>query len=193
MINNAIRALVFTVVMIVLTGLVYPLVMTGIAQVTMKGKADGSLVEVDGAAVGSSMVGQLWEGSEWFYGRPSATDYDGALSSGTNAGPLSQALADAIAERVASIVELEGPYHPGLDAAGIPVDLLTASSSGLDPHITPEAAELQAARVADVRGLSLHVVMRLIEEHTNGRALGFIGEPVVNVLELNLALQELAG
>jgi K+-transporting ATPase ATPase C chain len=192
MIRNALRALMFTVVMIVLTGLVYPLAMTGLAQVAMKDKADGSLVEVDDDVVGSSMIGQLWAGPEWFYGRPSATDYDGALSSGTNMGPLSQALADAIGERVAAIVEIEGPYHPGLDASGIPVDLLTASGSGLDPDITPEAAAFQAARIAEVRGLSLEEVQRLIDEHTTGRDLGFLGESHVNVLELNLALDELA-
>ena len=121
----------------------------------MADKADGSLVRVDGRVVGSSSIGQLWEGEEWFHGRPSAVDYDASTSSGSNLGPNSQELSDLIAERLDAVLALEGPYVPDLTAADIPVDLLTASASGLDPHISPEAAELQAPRIAEVRGLSL--------------------------------------
>ncbi|HEX9124446.1 MAG TPA: potassium-transporting ATPase subunit KdpC [Actinomycetota bacterium] len=193
MMRNVIRALRATVVLAILTGLVYPLVMTGVAQVAFRGKADGSLVRADGRTVGSSLIGQAWTGSKWFYGRPSATatPYDAASSSGSNLGPLSKTLADQIEERVARITDLEGPYHPGLQPSDIPVDLLTASASGLDPDISPAAAAFQAPRIAAVRGIPLAVVQRLIDQHTEGRTLGFLGEPRVNVLELNLALAQM--
>jgi K+-transporting ATPase ATPase C chain len=193
MMRNAIRALRAVVVLALLTGLAYPLAITGIAQLTMAGKADGSLVRVDGRVVGSSSIGQLWEGEEWFHGRPSAIDYDASTSSGSNLGPNSQELSDLIAERVAAVLELEGPYVPGLTAADIPVDLVTASASGLDPHISPQAAGLQAPRIAEVRGLPLDRVLALIEEHTERPGLGFLGEERVNVLELNLALEGSGG
>jgi K+-transporting ATPase ATPase C chain len=186
--RNVLRALLAVVVLGVLTGLIYPLAMTGIAQVTMPGRADGSLVEVDDRVVGSSSVGQLWEGEEWFHGRPSAIDYDASTSSGSNLGPNSQELADLIDERANAILELEGPYRDDLTVADIPADLLTASASGLDPHISVAAAELQAPRIADVRGMSLEDVMALIDEHTESPMLGFLGKERVNVLELNLAL-----
>jgi K+-transporting ATPase ATPase C chain len=188
MMKNALRGLLAVVVLGVLTGLVYPLVITGIAQVGLGSKADGSLVTRDDQVVGSSSIGQLWDGEEWFHGRPSAVDYDASTSSGSNLGPTSQDLADLVSERVQAILDLEGPYHPDLTAAEIPADLVTASGSGMDPHISVASAELQAARIAEVRGLSLDEVMRLIDEHTEGRVLGFLGEPRVNVLELNLAL-----
>jgi K+-transporting ATPase ATPase C chain len=172
--------------------LVYPLVITGIAQVTMSDRADGSLVRVDGQVVGSSSIGQLWEGDEWFHGRPSAVDYDASTSSGTNLGPNSQALADLIEERAQAVLDLESPYNPGLAVADIPEDLLTASASGLDPHISVAAAELQVARIAEVRGLPLDEILALIEEHTQGPTLGFLGQERVNVLELNLALERAA-
>jgi K+-transporting ATPase ATPase C chain len=189
MMKNALRALLAVVVMGVLTGLVYPLFITGAAQVTLGSRADGSLVLVDGEVVGSSAIGQPWEGEEWFHGRPSAVDYDASASSGSNLGPTSQELADLVAERVEGVLALEGPYRPELTAADIPADLVTASSSGLDPHISVASAELQAARIAEVHGLSVDEVMTLIDEHTDGRALGFLGQPRVNVLELNLALE----
>ena len=195
MIRNAIRALVATLVLAVLTGLMYPLVMTGFAQAAFHGKANGSLIQADGRAIGSALIGQEWTGQQWFYARPSAISppYDASTSYGSNLGPRAQALADAIKQRVAAIVQLEGPYHPGLTAATIPVDLLTASASGLDPHISPAAALFQAARIAAVRHLSMEQVTRLIHDHTAGRTLGVLGEPRVNVLELNLALQRLSG
>jgi K+-transporting ATPase ATPase C chain len=191
--QNAMRALRATLVLAVLTGLAYPLFMTGIAQVAMPDKADGSMIEVDGQDVGSSMIGQLWEGEEWFYGRPSSVDYDASTSSGSNLGPNSQELADLISERADGILQLEGSFTVGLTTADIPVDLLTASASGLDPHISVEAAEFQAARIADVHGLPLDEVRSLIEDHTESRVLGILGAPRVNVLELNLALRDLPG
>jgi K+-transporting ATPase ATPase C chain len=191
MMRNALRALLAVIVLGVLTGLVYPLVITGVAQLTLDDKADGSLVRIDDQVVGSTSIGQMWEGTEWFHGRPSAVDYDAAASSGSNLGPTSQELADLVQERVDGVLELEGPYMPDLTAADIPADLVTASSSGLDPHISVASAELQAARIAEVRGLSVEDVMRLIDQHTEGRVLGFMGEPRVNVLELNVALEEM--
>jgi K+-transporting ATPase ATPase C chain len=190
--SNALRALRAVVVLGLLTGLVYPLVITGIAQVTMSDKADGSLVRVDGQVVGSSSIGQLWEGDEWFHGRPSAIDYDASTSSGSNLGPNSQSLADLIEERAQTVLDLESPYRPGLAVADIPVDLLTASASGLDPHISVAAAMFQAARIAEVRGLALDQVHALIGEHTESPTLGFLGQERVNVLELNLALEQAA-
>lgn len=191
MMQNLIRAVRATIVIGVLTGLAYPLVMTGIAQVAMSNKADGSLITQDGAVVGSTMIGQLWKGKDWFYGRPSAVDYDASISSGSNLGPNSQTLADDIEQRVQQVLKLESPYNPDLTTAGIPADLVTASASGLDPDISVAAAKLQAARVAALHGLSLDQVMSMIDDHTTGRVLGFLGEPRVNVLQLNLALQRL--
>jgi K+-transporting ATPase ATPase C chain len=191
-ISTAFRALRAVVVLALLTGLAYPLLMTGIAQLTMPGKADGSLVRLDGKVVGSSSIGQVWEGKEWFHGRPSAIDYDASTSSGSNLGPNSQELSDLIADRADAILKLEGPFNPGLTVADIPVDLLTASASGLDPHISVSAAKLQAPRIAEVRGLSLEQVRSLIDQNTQGPALGFLGEERVNVLELNLALAQAA-
>lgn len=193
MIRDAGRALRAVIVLAVLTGLAYPLAMTGIAQLTMSDQADGSLIRLDGRVVGSSSIGQLWEGKEWFHGRPSAIEYDASTSSGSNLGPSSKDLAALIRERVHGVLELEGPYDRNLAAADIPADLVTASASGLDPHISVAAAQLQAPRIAEVRGLSLDQVRALIDDHTAGPALGFLGQERVNVLELNLALDRLAG
>jgi len=192
MIRDLGRALRAVVVLAALTGLAYPLAITGIAQLTMPGRADGSLVRVDGHIVGSSSIGQLWDGDGWFHGRPSAVDYDASTSSGSNLGPNSKDLAGLIRERVQAILKLEGPYRPDLEARDIPVDLVTASASGLDPDISVAAAELQAPRIAAVRGLPLEQVRGLIDQHTQGPALGFLGQEHVNVLDLNLALDRLA-
>ncbi len=192
MIRDIVRALRAVVVLALLTGLAYPLVITGIAQLTMSSKADGSLIRVNGDVVGSSSIGQTWKGDQWFHGRPSAIDYDASTSSGSNLGPNSQELSDQIAERTAAILSLEGPYNQGLTIADIPVDLLTASASGLDPDISVAAAELQAPRVAEVRGLPLEQVRALIDDHTEGPVLGFLGKERVNVLELNLDLAQAA-
>ncbi len=192
MIRNVLRALRAVVVLAILTGLLYPLIITGIAQLTMSHKADGSLVRVDGKIVGSSSIGQLWAGDQWFHGRPSVIRYDASTSAGSNLGPNSKVLAGEIRDRIKAILTLEGPYTPGLTAADIPVDLVTASASGLDPDISVAAARFQAPRIAAVRHLSLDSVLALIAAHTTGRALGFLGQPHVNVLELNLALERAA-
>ena len=174
------------VVMTVLLGLAYPLVLTGLAQIAVPGRADGSLVERDGILVGSSLIGQSFaDDPSYFQSRPSAAGdgYDALASSASNLGPESPDLVQLIQERRAAAAELDGtaPDHVAPDA-------LTASASGLDPHISPAYAEQQVARVARERGLSEDVVRQLVEEHTTGRSLGFLGEPRVNVLELNLAL-----
>jgi K+-transporting ATPase ATPase C chain len=193
MMRNALRGLRAAAVLALLTGLVYPLVMTGVAQIAFSSEANGSLLRVDGQLVGSALIGQRWEGPEWFYGRPSAANYDAGASSGSNLGPTSQELADEIGRRVETILQIEGPYQPGLLASDIPVDLLTASASGLDPDISPAAAEFQAPRIAAVRHLPLAEVEGIIRAHTRSRSLGLLGEPRVNVLELNLDLERVAG
>jgi potassium-transporting ATPase KdpC subunit len=176
----------------VLTGILYPLLFTGASQVILPGQADGSLVEVDGRVVGSELIGQAWEGEEWFYGRPTGVDYDASASAGVNLGPLSMDLSAMIEERAAAIVELESPYREQTEVADIPVDLLTSSSSGLDPHISVEGATFQAPRIAEIRRLELSEVEGLIEEHSEARTLGVWGQERVNVLQLNLALEGIA-
>ncbi|HEV8088738.1 MAG TPA: potassium-transporting ATPase subunit KdpC [Actinomycetota bacterium] len=190
--RTALRALIATLLLAAITGIAYPLVMTGIGQVAFAHDANGSLVDVNGQPVGSALIGQQWTGPQWFYGRPSAVQNDAATSSGTNLGPRSQQLADDIKARAAAILKVESPYTPGLTTAEVPVDLLTASGSGLDPDISVAAAQFQAPRIASVRGLPLDQVMSLIDAHTADKTLGFLGEPRVNVLELNIALQEVA-
>lgn len=173
----------------VLTGVVYPLVMTGIAQGVFGDEANGSLIERDGEPVGSALIGQPFTRPEYFHPRPSAAGegYDAGASSGSNQGPTNPDLLDAIAERATA-------YRDDNDLtadADVPVDAVTASASGLDPHISVANARLQAARVATARHLALDEVLELVEDHTDERALGFLGEPGVNVLELNLALDSL--
>jgi K+-transporting ATPase ATPase C chain len=174
--------LLFTLV----TGLVYPLVVTGIAQVAFPGRADGSLVQRDGRVVGSKLIGQAFEGARYFHPRPSAAGdgYDAMSSSASNLGPSNEDLLTAVDERRSEYEEANG--------AAAPIDALTASGSGLDPHISPENARIQARRVAEARRLDLRVVLELVDEHTDDRSIGFLGEPGVNVLELNLALDSQA-
>jgi len=191
MIRNVVRATIATLVLAVITGLLYPLVMTAFAQVALRHEASGNLVTVGGKPVGSTEIGQAWTGKQWFYGRPSAVSDDASTSSGSNLGPTSKTLADDIKANIKAVMKLDGPYHPGLTAAEIPVDLLTASGSGLDPDITPAAARFQAPRIAAVRHLTLAKVLDLIDANTYQRTLGVLGAPRVNVLELNLALQAL--
>jgi K+-transporting ATPase ATPase C chain len=190
-------AILVTVAMIVLTGLIYPLAMTGIAQVVFPDKADGSLIERDGVVIGSELIGQSFVDPEtgntlagYFRGRPSAAGagYDAGLSSGSNLGPTNQALFDRVAADIA-IIRAENGLAPDVE---IPVDLVTASGSGLDPEISPASAELQIARVARERGLTEDQVRELVEQNSSGRTLGIFGEPRVHVLKLNLALDELA-
>jgi K+-transporting ATPase ATPase C chain len=188
MIRTALRALVATILFALITGLLYPLAMTAFADIAYSGQAQGSLVSSGDTVVGSRLIGQEWKGASWFQGRPSASSYDAGASGGSNLGPNSRQLADEIRTRAMRILKLERPYNPGLGVTDIPVDLLTASASGLDPDISPAAADLQAARVAAVNHLSMKGIMTLIANHTQGRTFGVLGEPRVNVLELNLAL-----
>jgi K+-transporting ATPase ATPase C chain len=170
-------------------GLLYPLVVTGLAQLIAPGRADGSLVEVDGEVVGSSLLGQSFTDADgdplpqYFQSRPSASDYDPLASGGSNLGPNSEELVALIEERRAAVAELNG-----VDPADVPADAVTASASGLDNGISPEYAALQVERVAAERGTPVEDVRALVDEATVGRDLGFIGDPYVNVLELNLAL-----
>jgi K+-transporting ATPase ATPase C chain len=189
MMKIALRATLATIVLLVLTAVIYPVVITGVAQIAFRHDANGSLVDVNGKTVGSSLIGQTWKGNQWFYGRPSAISYDASTSSGTNLGPNSKDLESAIAKQAAAILKLEGPYNPGLTVADIPADLLTSSASGLDPDISEAAALLQVPRIASIRGLSEGDVRTLVEDHIQGRTLGFLGQARVNVLELNIALQ----
>jgi K+-transporting ATPase ATPase C chain len=178
--------LVFFVLLTLLTGVVYPALITGIAQVVFHDQANGSVILQDGRAVGSALIGQSFDDPRYFWGRPSATGptaYNAAASSGSNLGPTNPALLDAIKSRVEAI----RVAHPD-QTKPVPADLATASGSGLDPHISPAAAEYQAARVARNRELSEDRVRELIAQNTEGRSLGVLGEPRVNVLQLNLAL-----
>jgi K+-transporting ATPase ATPase C chain len=174
----------------VLTGLVYPLTMTGVAQVVFRNKANGSIVRRDGTAVGSKLIGQSFEGQQYFHGRPSAAGtngYDAAASGASNLGPTNPVLIDDVAERAAQVRK-----ENGLPAdAKVPADLVTSSGSGLDPDISPESALLQIKRVAMARDLPEKVILGLVRSHTQKRQLGVLGEPRVNVLELNLALDGL--
>lgn len=173
-------AIVFIAFFTLLTGVAYPFAMTGIAQGVFPAAANGSLVEQDGAVIGSSLIGQAFARDSYFHGRPSAVDYDAATSSGSNHGPSSTALLDLVRERAAAY-----------GGSNVPADLLTASGSGLDPDLSPAGANAQVARVAASRGLPEAQVRQLIAEHTRGRDLGVLGEYRVNVLALNMALDAL--
>lgn len=187
-------AIVMLLLLTLITGVIYPLAVTGIAQVIFPHQANGSLILKDGKAVGSELIGQQFDDPKYFWGRLSATGtfaYNAfnadnlTASSGSNYGPLNQALLDAVQARVDAL-KASDPAN----TAPIPVDLVTASGSGLDPHISVAAALYQIHRVAQARGLSDEEVQALVNEHTQGRQFGFLGEPTVNVLELNLVLDE---
>lgn len=184
MLKHVRPAVVLLALFTLLTGILYPLAMTGIGQVAFNSEANGSAISRDGLVVGSRLIGQSFTRPDYFWGRPSAagTGYDARSSSGSNLGPSSQALADRI--------KAEAKRY-GVPAGDIPPDLLTASGSGLDPHITPAAARFQIARVAKARGLQAEVVSGLIDAHVETPSFGVIGEERINVLELNLALDRL--
>jgi K+-transporting ATPase ATPase C chain len=188
--NHLRPALVVLAALSLVTGIVYPLLVTGLAQATFRAQANGSLIRREGIVVGSSLVGQQFDDPEYFWGRLSATSpypYNAGASSGSNLGPLNPALLAAGKSRAEALRAAD----PG-NSAPIPVDLVTASGSGLDPHISPAAAFYQVPRVARARGLDQAEVRRLVEEHGEGRQLGVLGEPRVNVLLLNLSLDRTA-
>jgi K+-transporting ATPase ATPase C chain len=179
-------AVVSFLLLTLLTGIAYPLLVTGISQGLMPGQANGSLIVKDGKPIGSELIGQSFSDPKYFWSRPSATGpmpNNATASSGSNLGPTNPALMDGIKARVQALREADpGNQQP------VPVDLVTASASGLDPHISPAAVEYQLARVARVRNISPDTLHKLVAEHTEGRQFGFLGEPRVNVLKLNLAL-----
>jgi K+-transporting ATPase ATPase C chain len=187
-----ITALVATAVLTVLTGIIYPLAVFGIAQTIFPRQAGGSIIVASNKVVGSSLIGQNFSSPKYFQSRPSAAGdkgYDASNSGGSNLGPTNKALIDAVKLRLKNLVE----SNPGINPRQVPIDLVTASGSGLDPEISPAAADLQVARVAHARGLSEDQVRQLIADNTRPRSAGIFGEPGVNVLLLNLALDRAAG
>jgi K+-transporting ATPase ATPase C chain len=192
MLKNQLRpAILVTLVLMVITGLAYPGLVTAVAQLLFPHQASGSLVAVNGRVVGSELIGQQFARAEYFHARPSSAGngYDDTLSGGTNLGPTSAKLADTlIAQAVDSAVKLDSAVK-----GRVPADLVTSSGSGLDPDISPASAALQVARVARARGLDVALVRQLVARHTEGRQFGFFGEPRVNVLKLNLALDSIGG
>jgi K+-transporting ATPase ATPase C chain len=185
--RNITTAVLYTLVTTFIFGLVYPFVVTGLAQLMFHDKANGQLLHRNGQLIGSRIIGQAFTAPQYFHSRPSAagSGYDAGNSGGSNYAPTNKKLIDRVAGDVAALQ----PEHPGSD---IPVDLVTASGSGLDPDITPAAAEFQVSRVAEQRHLSENAVRKLVSQHTEGRQFGFLGEPRVNVLLLNLDLDQLA-
>jgi K+-transporting ATPase ATPase C chain len=183
--RNLITAVLMTIVTTLLLGVAYPLVVTGLAQALFPDKANGQLIERGGRIIGSRIIGQAFSSAGYFRSRPSAAGagYDAANSAGTNLGPTNRKLIDAVKAAVDAAKE-ENPSAP------VPIDLVTSSASGLDPHLSPAAALFQVPRIARERGVPEGEIERLVQAHTEGRQLGFLGEPVVNVLELNLALDE---
>jgi potassium-transporting ATPase KdpC subunit len=184
------QSMVLLIALAVLVGVAYPLFITGVGQALFHHKAGGSLIVQNGTIIGAELIGQPFSEPGYFWSRPSATSpvpYNAGASTGSNLGPTNPALLKAIADRIAALRAAD----PG-NQAPVPIDLVTASASGLDPHISPAAAEYQVARVARVRGLAVDTVRNLVEKYTSGRQLGFLGEPRVNVLDLNRALDALS-
>jgi K+-transporting ATPase ATPase C chain len=188
--RTLLTSLIAVIAITVLFGLVYPLVMTGVSQVVFPGKANGSKASVNGKVVGSSLIGQEFKGKGYFHSRPSATGYSANVTYFGIAGPNSVEEREAVRENLASYVALEKPYDHSLTREQVPVDAVTVSASGVDPEISQANAWIQAHRIAAVRQLSLDQVDELISDHTNGRFFGVFGEPGVNVLQLNIALDK---
>ena len=189
--SSAIAVVVITLVF----GLTIPAIFTGFSQVAFSSQADGSLIKVNGKVVGSRLAAQGFTKPEYFHERPSATApaYNAGGTTFANLGPTNPDLAKNVRLQARSILRLERPYNPGMTIHDIPVDAVTTSGSGIDPHISPAYAQLQARRIASVRHLPLATVQQLISDHTDGRSWGFFGEPGVNVLQLNLALDKEQG
>jgi K+-transporting ATPase ATPase C chain len=190
-----VRSLLVIVLATLLFGFVYPIAMTGFAQVAFKNKANGSLIIRNGVVVGSRLAAQGFTAARYFHPRPSATApaYNAGATTFANLGPTNPDLARNVRAAAAAILKLESPYNPGLKIGDIPVDAVTTSASGIDPDITPANAALQSRRIAAVRHLPLATVQKLIKDNTDSRSLGFLGEPGINVLELNLALDNVGG
>jgi K+-transporting ATPase ATPase C chain len=188
MVKNIVSSVIAIVAITAVFGFGYPALMTGFAQVAFNGQANGSLIEKDGKVVGSKLAAQEFKGARYFHVRPSAVAYNAAGTSFANLGPSSPLLAKNVKAAADAVLELERPYNPGLSIHDIPVDAVTTSASGIDPDISPAYAQLQSRRIAAVRHLPLASVRQLIDKYNHGRSWGFFGEPGVNVLELNLAL-----
>ena len=210
MLRDLRSSLVAVIVFTVLFGLAYPLITTGVAQLLFPGKSDGSRIERDGAVVGSELIGQDFtmrvsnprrSGREfirvpdpgYFQSRPSVTGYSADVTFFNNLGPNNRELSRFFRDQIDAYIELEGTFTPGLGPEDVPVDAVTTSASGVDPHISEANARIQANRIAEERGIPLERVQELIDENTDGRALGFLGEPGVNVLKLNLAIDDEVG
>jgi len=184
--KNLVTAVLMTIATTILLGIIYPLVVTGLAQVLFHDKANGQLIEANGKIIGSRIIGQAFSGPGYFHGRPSAVSYDAANSNGSQLGPTNKKLIDRVQGDMATL-QGENPNVP------VPIDLVTASASGLDPEISPAAAAFQLPRVASARKIPETQVIQLVAEHTEGRTLGLLGEPRVNVLQLNLDLDRRFG
>lgn len=189
--KDLITATLAIVFLTLLFGIAYPLLTTGVSRVLFPSTSNGSRIEVDGKLVGSELIGQDFRGlPRYFQSRPSATEYSADVTFFNNLGPNNKELSEFFEEQLDRYLKLERPYNPGLTRGDVPVDAVTTSASGVDPHISEANARIQARRVAPVRGLPLERVLDLVSEHTEGRFLGLFGEPGVNVLKLNLALDE---
>lgn len=180
------KAIKFTLVLMLLLGLIYPFIMTAIANLIFPYQAKGSIIKVDGKAVGSELIGQKFTDSKWFMGRPSAVDYNAESSGGTNYALSNPKFKEEVERNIEEFLK----KNPGVKRSDIPADIVTSSASGLDPHISPQAAYLQVERVAKANNLPEKVVKKLVDENIEGRFLGLFGEPRVNVLKLNLSLLE---
>jgi K+-transporting ATPase ATPase C chain len=188
--KDLLTGLIAMVAMTVVLGLLYPLAITGISQVAFPGAANGSKVSLDGKVVGSHLIGQEFKGKAWFHSRPSATGYSGNVTFFGNAGPNSKELREELREELKAYMQLNKPYDRSLTREDVPVDAVTQSASGVDPDISEANARIQAHRVAAVRHIPLSKVEELISQNTDSRSLGVLGEPGVNVLELNLAIDK---